>query len=239
MKSEEISSVITSAFNKWADKLWFQILAIIVVIYLLAAPVVGPVISNYTNRQDISETLTETLNTRDASIKDAHKQSFVESREAYALAKHKMSEYLDEIGAEYIFLLEYHNGSENVMTGIQFCRFDITIEVSEKTAAYIPLEKFKDDIVVRYDILLSEDLSSGRLVCYNQNEFEKMDKYLAYQLHTIDAQTFAALNLEDKDGMVFGTIVCIATDKGKMNLLAIHELARILEDIFNKNIYRS
>ena len=239
MKSEGISSVITSAFNKWADKLWFQILAIIVVIYLLAAPVVGPVISSCTNRQDISETLTETLNTRDANIKDAHKQSFVESREAYALAKHEMLEYLNKTGAEYIFLIEYHNGSENVMTGIQFCRFDITIEVSENTAAYIPLEKFKDDIVVRYDILLSEDLSNGRLVCYNQNEFEKIDKYLAYQLHTIDAQTFAALNLEDKDDMVFGTIVCIATDGEKMNLLAIHELARILEDIFNKNIYRS
>lgn len=239
MKSEGISSIITSAFNKWADKLWFQILAIVVVIYLLAAPILSPVINSYTNRQSMSETLTEALDTRDASIKDAHRRSFVESREAYALAKHKMLEYLNLTGAEYIFLIEYHNGNENVFTGIQFCRFDITIEVSENTAAYIPLEKFKDDIVVRYDILLSEDLNSGKLVYYNQDEFERVDKYLAYQLQTVNAQSYAALNLEDKDGMVFGTILCIATDKEKMNLLAIHELAHILEDIFNKNIYRS
>jgi hypothetical protein len=29
-----------------------------------------------------------------------------------------MTEYLPQTGAEYIFLIEFHNGSENVMTGI-------------------------------------------------------------------------------------------------------------------------
>ena len=238
MKSEGVTSIVTTAFNKWADKLWFQILAIVVVIYLLAAPILGPVITNYTNRETMSETISTTLDSRDDAIRESHKRSFEESREAYALAKHKMQDYLTMIGADYVFLLEYHNGNENIMTGIQFCRFDITIEVSDVDAAYVPLEKFKDDIVVRYDLLLSDELNSNKLLHYKKADFERVDKYFAYQLQYVDAQSFAILNLRDKDGKVFGTLLCLSTDEERMNLLAVHELAGILEEIFNKNIYR-
>ena len=90
-----------------------------------------------------------------------------------------MQEYIQLTGSEYIFLLEYHNGSENVMTGVQFCRFDMTLEVPAEKSEYVPIEKFRDDIVARYDILLSEDLGKNKLLYYTQEEFEKVDRYLA------------------------------------------------------------
>lgn len=90
-----------------------------------------------------------------------------------------MQEYIQLTGSEYIFLLEYHNGSENVMTGIQFCRFDMTLEVVADNCEYVQIEKFRDDIVARYDILLSEDLGKNKLLYYTQAEFEKVDRYLA------------------------------------------------------------
>ena len=147
-----------------------------------------------------------------------------------------MTEYLISSGCEYIFLLEFHNGSENVMTGIQFCRFDMTLEVAGEKVKYVPLEKFKDDIVARYDILLSEDLGKNKLLYYTQQEFGKADRYLAQQMGYINAKSYALLNLKDVHGRAFGSILCVSTDNEQLDLLAIRELAVDLENIFNNSI---
>ncbi len=235
--SETTTNIIVSAFNKWADKTWFQVLTVFAVVYLLISPVLGPIISNKYQQNHMSETITNTLDDRDDRLKELHKINFESSRQAYALAKHKMQDFLKSTKSEYIFLIEYHNGAENVMTGIQFCRFDMTIEVSDGVAEYVPIEKFRDDIVARYDILLSEDLSKNKLLYIPFKDFEKTDKYLAYQLATVNAKSYAILNLKDKDGKVFGSVMCVSNNNEDINLLAVRELALELEDIFNNNIY--
>lgn len=238
MKTEEAANnFITNAFNKWADKKWFQALVIITVIYLMITPILSPVINNLTQRSNVAEAVTSTLDERDREARRIHKQNFESSRQAYALAKHKMQDYIAITGSEYIFLIEFHNGSENVMTGIQFCRFDVTIEVSGTVNEYVPVEKFRDDIVARYDILLSEDLSKNKLLYYKADDFNKVDKYLAHQLATVDAKSYAITNLRDRDDKVFGAVLCISTNDENIDLLAARELAIELEEIFNKNIY--
>lgn len=144
-----------------------------------------------------------------------------------------MQEYLQQTNSEYIFLLEYHNGSENIMTGIQFCRFDITLEAVVDKSAYVQIEKFRDDIVARYDILLSEDLGKNKLLYYTQKEFGNVDRYLAQQMGYINAKSYAILNLKDAHGKAFGSILCISTDNEQINLLSVRELAVNLENIFN------
>ena len=144
-----------------------------------------------------------------------------------------MQEYLQLTKSEYIFLIEYHNGSENVMTGVQFCRFDMTLEVPADKSTYVPIEKFRDDIVARYDILLSEDLGKNKLLYFTQDEFEKADRYLAQQMDYINAKSYAVLNLKDIHGKAFGSILCISTNDTEINLLAVRELAIDLENIFN------
>lgn len=237
MKTSETTNIITAAFNKWADKTWFQILFIVVLIYLLVAPILGPVLSNVFQREVVSESINNTLDTREEVARESHKINFEAARQAYTLIKHKMEEYIEPTKSEYIFLIEFHNGAENVITGIQFCRFDMTIEVSSDEHAYIPVEKFRDDIVARYDILLSEELGKNRLLYYTYKDFDKVDKYLTYQLSYINAKSYAILNLKDKDDKVFGSILCISTDNEDINLLSVRELAIELEYIFNKNIY--
>lgn len=239
MKSTETTTnIITNAFNKWADKRWFQVLIVVIVVYLMLAPILSPVVNNFIQKQSMSETITTTLDERDMESRRVHKLNFESSRQAYALAKHRMQDYLQKTESEYIFLIEYHNGSENVMTGIQFCRFDMTIEVSNSDNGYVPIEKFRDDIVARYDLLLSEELGKNKLLYYKQDEFKSVDKYLTYQLSTINAKSYAIINLKDRDGKVFGSIICISVDNNHINLLRVHDLATELEDIFNKNIYQ-
>ncbi len=235
--TETASNIITNAFNKWADKKWFQALVVIVVIYLLAAPILGPILSGMIQQDSMPTTITQTLDERDKNAREQHKLNFESSRQAYALAKHKMQDYIIPTQSEYIFLIEYHNGSENVITGIQFCRFDMTIEVSADKNAYIPVEKFRDDIVARYDLLLSEELAKNKILYYTSKEFEVVDKYLAYQLTYVNAKSYAMVNLKDKTGKIFGSLLCISTDNENIDLLMVRELGIELEDIFNTNIY--
>ena len=101
------------------------------------------------------------------------------------------------------------------------------------SSAYVQIEKFRDDIVARYDILLSEDLGKNKLLYYTQEEFEKADRYLAQQMGYINAKSYVLLNLKDNHGKAFGSILCISTDNEQINLLAVRELSIELENIFN------
>lgn len=216
-------AAISSVVNKFGDKLWFQI---IIAFWLIIGPVffiTNPFINSYLNKKSEKETI------------ENHKDAFESSKQAYSLVKKEMSIYLKEIGCDYMFLIEYHNGNENVMTGIQFCRFDMTIQVESDNLPYIDTDKFRDDIVARYDILLSDELNSNRLLYYKANEFEMSDRYLAQQLKYINAVSYAIINLTDKNDKVFGSLLCVSSSKEKeqMNRTEIYSCARVIETIFN------
>lgn len=220
-------SAIASIISKFGDKLWFQI---IIAFWLTIGPilfVLNPFINNYLNQH---------AQRQDEVVRvEGHKNSFENSKQAYALVKKKMNESLDKIGCDYMFLIEFHNGNENVMTGIQFCRFDMTLQVSSKDLSYIGIDKFRDDIVARYDILLSDELNSGKLLYFTREEFEKSDRYLAQQLKAIDAVSYAILNLKNKNNKVFGTLMCVSSTPNKkiMYKSEIYSCAREIETIFN------
>ena len=233
METKISENFLTKVFDKWGDKWWFKTLFTIAVVWILMGPVVTSFINNSMQQKSVSEAVTNSLDDRDERNKASHRANFEASRQAYALAKHTMQEYISLTNSEYIFLIEYHNGSENVMTGVQFCRFDMTLEVATDNAKYVAIEKFRDDIVARYDILLSEDLGKNKLLYYTQEEFEKADRYLAQQMDYVNAKSYAVLNLKDIHGKAFGSILCISTDDEQINLLAVRELAIDLENIFN------
>ena len=233
METKISENFLTKVFDKWGDKWWFKTLFTIVVVWILVGPLATTLINNSLQQKQVSEAVTSSLDDRDERNRATHRANFEASRQAYALAKHEMQEYLQLTGSEYIFLIEYHNGSENVMTGVQFCRFDMTLEVATDKSTYVPIEKFRDDIVARYDILLSEDLGKNKLLYYTQEEFEKVDRYLTQQMEYVNAKSYAVLNLKDVHGKAFGSVLCISTDNEQINLLAVRELAVDLENIFN------
>jgi len=233
-RGDAAGNIITNAFNNWGNKTWFQVLFVEVIVYLLITPILTPIISNKLNRESAQEVVTTTLDERQKEEIKNHRQSFERSKQSYALAKKCMTSGIETIGCDYLFLLEYHNGSENVMTGIQFCKFDVTLEAVGEGCSYVPTEKFRDDIVARYDLLLSDDLNRNKLCSYCEDEFEKVDKYFAYQLNSIKAKRYAILNLKDKDGMIFGSLLCVSVKDDKMNLTGVYEVSSDLEDIFVK-----
>ena len=228
MKNEIPSDFLSEILRKWGDTWWFKVVFFVLLIYFISIPIITPAITDKYHQQ----TLNTTLDDRDRDATKKHRANFEISRQAYAIAKHKMTEYLISSGCEYIFLLEFHNGSENVMTGIQFCRFDMTLEVAGEKLKYIPLEKFKDDIVARYDILLSDELTKNKVIYCQASDFEKVDRYLAYQMSYINAKAYAMISLKDKDGKIFGAVLGVTNDNDNIDLLSIRDLAEDLEDIF-------
>ena len=44
-------NIILAAFEKWSDKKWFQVLIVAVIVYLLAAPIAGPLVYQYINKK--------------------------------------------------------------------------------------------------------------------------------------------------------------------------------------------
>lgn len=234
VSGDATNNFISNAFNKWGDKVWFQVLFIIIVIYLLAGPFINTVLNNHYQKETTSSAVIETLDEREKSATEKHKTDFEQSKQSYALIKKTMREYLPTTCGDYLLMAEYHNGSENVMTGIQFCRFDITLEVSGDDIPYIPLEKFKDDIVARYDILLSDELNKNKLLYYKKNDFIKVDKYLATQLGVINANSYAIINLVDNNNKVFGSLLCISLNE-EINTTEVMLCAREIENIVKLN----
>lgn len=228
-------NILTAALEKWGNKGWFQGLFIGVVIYLLLAPIASPIISSHFTKQNTTDAVTETLEERDKKIREDHVIKFEQARQAYTLVKKEMNKYLEKIDCDYIFLIEYHNGTENVMTGIQFCKFDMTLECTSPAAPYIPLEKFHDDLVARYDLLLNDEFAKTGFMFVNAQDFEKVDRYLAYQMQYANAKSFAIINLKDTDQRVFGAFLCLNTKKSPMDLVEIYKLADSTEKIFAKN----
>lgn len=239
MEQKISNDFLSNALNKWGDKWWFKICFVALVTYFVAAPILTTIINNEFQKEHMSEAVSTTLDDRDADASARHKNNFEISRQAYALAKTKMVEYLSLTGSEYIFLLEFHNGSENVVTGIQFCRFDMTLEVVADSVEYVQLEKFRDDIIARYDILLSEDLAKNKVIYCRADQFKKSDRYLTQQMAYVDANAYAIVSLKDKDNKIFGAILCITNDGNEdIDLLAVRTLGIELEDIFTPTALR-
>jgi hypothetical protein len=117
------------------------------------------------------------------------------------------------------------------VTGIQFCRFDITLEATADDAIFVPLEKFKDDIVARYDLLLSENLRNNRVLMYTKESFQQVDRYLAYQLNAVNAESYAITNLE-YNGKVYASLLFVSS-KREIDMLDVYNCALDVNRIFS------
>lgn len=227
--------IISSAFEKWADKKWFQVLMVVVIVYLLAAPIAGPLIYQYINKENTSEVVVQSLEERDRQTREAHKIDFEKSKQTYAAVKGVMKDYLDNTSSDYIFLFEYHNGMENVMSGIQFCHFDMTLEVLRDGLPYVANEKFKNEYVARYDILLDPDFeSSAKAFYFRTPDLKKVDPYLMQCINYIECKSCVLMNITNDAGIVTGTLLFASLDEN-INITEVYKCQREIEKAFKKN----
>ena len=226
--------IILTAFEKWADKKWFQVLIGIVIIYFLAAPIAGPIIYQYINSQNTSEAVVESLKERDKLAKEEHRLDFEKAKQTYGVVKGIMKDYLDKTSSDYIFLVEYHNGMENVMSGIQFCHFDMTLEVFRDGLQYIPSDKYRNEFVARYDILLNEEFeNSTKAFYYTTEDLKHVDRYLLQAIGYIECKSCVLINIINESGIVTGTLLFTSLDEN-INIPEVYKCQREVEKAFKQ-----
>lgn len=229
-------TIISKAFESWADKTWFQVLAVILIVYLMIAPVVGPIIYNYINKQNTSAAVVESLEERDRLAKEEHRLDFEKAKQTYGVVKGIMKHYLELSSSDYIFLVEYHNGMENVMSGIQFCHFDMTLEVFRDGLQYIPSEKYRNEFVARYDILLNEEFeSSAKAFYYKTEELKEVDRYLMQCINYIECKSCVLINITNEKGTIIGTLLFASLDEN-INVTEVYKCQREIEKAFKQKI---
>jgi hypothetical protein len=227
-------AIVKHAFEKWAEKRWFQVLFALFCLYLMAAPIVGPIVYNEINKQNTQVAVVQGIEEQKRDEAERHRLEFEKSKQAYSTAKNVLKSSLETTSSDYIFLIEYHNGVDNVVTGIQFCRFDMTLEVCREDLRYIDYSKFNDDIVARYDLLLREDFQTcDRAFYYKVEELWEIDRYLEKHILSIDGKAITAINLADTDGTIWGTLLFVSIDE-KISMEAVYKCRREIETIFRK-----
>jgi hypothetical protein len=231
--------IVLATINKWGDQLWFKILFCIFIIITPLAAIVSPVVSNYISdkNRDMNtrEVINSALSDHNNNTKDQHIKDFETAKRFYAEAKKILRDDIEKSGADYIFYIEYHNGIENVITGIPFCRFDITLQVSKEN--YIMLDKFKDDIVARYDILLNDDYNiPTNAYVISIDSLNIVDKYLYLQVSTLEAKEIGFISLTDDKNRIYSTLLFISKKKNTINNIELYKIRREIEELSKKNI---
>lgn len=141
-----------------------------------------------------------------------HKDLYLASRDMYAQIKRVLRGERPVTGADYILLIEYHNGSENIATGYQFCKFDVTMEELSDTVPYIVIDDFKDENIYKYDILLSDKVTKTKMSAFSLDEISRMDPNLMHNLNPNKYTQYVVFyNIIYKD-ITAGTLMFIYKD---------------------------
>lgn len=170
---------------------------------------------------------------------ETHQELYLASRDMYAQIKRVMRGTRPVTGADYILFLEYHNGAENIATGYQFCKFDVTIEELSDSVPYIQIDDFKDENLYKYDILLSDRVTKSKMSSFSLQEIAGMDRNLMYTLHPNDhTQYIVFYNINHKN-MCAGTLMFMYANQTDINYDAIAtcgaDIEKIIDYAMNKH----
>ena len=80
-------AIVKHAFEKWAEKRWFQVLFALFCLYLMAAPIVGPIVYNEINKQNTQVAVVQGIEEQKQEEANRHRIDFEKSKQAYAAAK--------------------------------------------------------------------------------------------------------------------------------------------------------
>ena len=199
-----------------------------VIAILLAGFMVG-MFSTFEN--NILQKFNIATDNRTIEMIEAHQELYLASRDMYAQVKRIMRGQRPVTGADYILFLEYHNGSENIATGYQFCKFDITIEELSDTVPYIQIDNFKDENLYKYDILLSDRVTKSKMSSFTLEEVAGLDRNLMFTLHPNDhTQQIVFYNIQ-YDGMTAGTLMFMYKKDYDIDYRAITNCAADIEHV--------
>lgn len=162
-----------------------------------------------------------------------NKDIFNKSRDFYAGLKQYMRSEVNKSNCAYMMLVEFHNGSENIITNIDFCKFDVTLEVQNDERPYVCIDDYTNQNVFKYDILLDDKVYDEGIATYTSDDLKSIDAYLLknIKLYNSDIDFMAISPIEVNDRIV-GMVVGFYTDEKSYNMKHFLQVKTKIENKF-------
>ena len=179
------------------------------------------------------------LDTRAYNLAVQHNQQMIDQITIAPKIHKIMSDYIDRIGCDHIFLGWFHNGTSSI-SGVPFYKFDIVAEKFKPTSNPQDYEfghMYKDVDILRHNKLPIE-LIQNKKVYYkidsdNKSELSEVDDILyrrmvGSQIHQI------ALNLiQDNSEIPTGFVGCVCFDLDEINFKELNNCANEINKIYH------
>lgn len=188
-------------------------------------------------QHEVIETVVQqTINAHEATKQEIHKKRYQERIKVAPQINNILASYLDRVNADHIFIGEFHNGEENIATGIPFCKFSMTAEYFKPNHESF-ISKYINENVTKYNIL--PYLLNKHLVKYEIDELRTLDYYLYLQLYSYGVKSLVLCSMSDDENFPMGFIGCALYEDRTINTFELisckDEVKKILMNI-NKNI---
>ena len=180
----------------------------------------------------VPQTVEQSMDANYEKQETIHQENLLKSDEVYSEAKIKLRSTLKDIGCEYIYLIEYHNGSTNMATSFPFRKFDVTMDICKDGVPYINTTMLKDEHITKYDIFDNPEFTKQQFMYCSRENFKKVD-YKLYQMmdHNKKIQWVYTYNLYYGDD-ILGAVLVLSYDK--INLKTFMNHMHELDVIFNQ-----
>ena len=180
----------------------------------------------------VPQTVEQSMDANYEKQETTHQENLLKSDEVYSEAKIKLRSTLKDVGCEYIYLIEYHNGSTNMATSFPFRKFDVTMDICKDGVPYINTTMLKDEHITKYDIFDNPEFTKQQFMYCSREDFRKVD-YKLYQMmeHNKKIQWVYTYNLYYGDD-ILGAVLVLSYDK--INLKTFMNRMHELDVIFNQ-----
>lgn len=183
--------------------------------------------------ESVEQSMEQTITKTNEEMEFQHQEKLIQSQDVYVEAKQKLRSTLKETGCEYIYLIEYHNGSSNIATAFPFRKFDVTMDICKEGSPYIDTSPLKDEHITKYDIFDNPEFTKQQFAYCSREEFEKVDMKLYHMMsHNKDVKWVYTYNLYYKD-MLLGAVLVLSYKE--LNIKKFINCMHELETIFNTN----
>lgn len=225
---KEYGTLLLELIKRYGFKM---VLTLLMVVGLLFG--IGYIVE-YKINKIIPQTFEQSIDENYEKMKLNHQEMLIHSEYIYSEIKEKLRAAQKHLGCQYIYLIEYHNGSNNIATSFPFRKFDVTIDICESGVPYINTSVFKDEHITKYDIFDNPDFTKQQFMMCSMEDLKNID-YKLYQNaeHNKNIKWVYTYNLYYKNQLL-GAILILSYDKIDLKLFVNH--MHELETIFNKDM---
>ena len=187
-------------------------------------------------QQTIQTVIQYTIKEHEQTKSEIHKRRYKERIKVAPQINNILASYIDRINTDHIFIGEYHNGEENIATGIPFCKFSMTAEYFTPGHESF-INRYTNENITKYNIL--PYLLNNHMVKYSVEELRSLDYYLYLQLYSFGVKSIVLCSMSDDENFPMGLIGCVLYEDRDINTFELisckDEIKKILINI-NKNI---